>query len=116
MENQNEVAEKQKENNGKEQIGNYFQYVVQIIKDPDQLLSENVRGKHQFGLITIIIFLALVALSSIVTIFNYLDSLRYFGFSDYFNYFERAIAYGVALAGIIFVFKSFAEKKAENMI
>ncbi|WP_405096750.1 hypothetical protein [Oceanobacillus sp. FSL H7-0719] len=114
MENQNEVAEKQKENNGKEQIGNYFQYVVQIIKDPDQLLSENVRGKHQFGLITIIIFLALVALSSIVTIFNYLDSLRYFGFSDYFNYFERAIAYGVALAGIIFVFKSFAEKKGRK--
>lgn len=114
MESQNEMTEKQKGNNGKEQIGNYFQYIVQIIKDPDQLLSENVRGKHQFGLITIIVFLALVALSSIVTIFNYLDSLRYFGFSDYFNYFERAIAYGVALAGIIFVFKSFAEKKGRK--
>lgn len=110
LENQNGAEEKQKGNNGKEQLGNYFQYVMQIIKNPDQLLSENPQGKHQFGLITIIAFLVLVALSSIVTIFNYLDSLRYFGFADYFNYFERAISYGVALTGIIFVFKNFAEK------
>ncbi len=114
MENQNQAAEKQKDNNGKEQLGNYFQYAVQIIKKPDEFLLENAQGKHQFGLVTMIVFLVLVALSSIVTIFNYYDSLRYFGFSDYFSYFERAIAYGAALAGLIFVFKNYAEKQGRK--
>lgn len=111
--NQNEV-EKQKENNGKERQLGYFQYVLQAIKDPEHLLSNKAQGKHQFGLFTLIAFIVLVLLSSIVGIFGYLDSLSYFGFSDYFNYFERAISYAVALGLVLLMFKNIAEKNGNT--
>ncbi|WP_339226931.1 hypothetical protein NSQ77_15400 [Oceanobacillus sp. FSL K6-2867] len=109
--NQNEVAA---DNKGKEgQLGNYFQYVVQVIKNPDYILSDETQGKQQFGLITLIAFLGLILLSNIVGIFTYLDALRYLGFSDYFDYFERTLAYGAALALLIFVFKNVANKNGK---
>ncbi len=111
MENQDQVIiEKPEGPNRKEQLDNYFQYVIQAIKDPDHLLSDEVKGKHQFGLITLIAFLGLVLLSNLVGIFQYLDALRYLGFSDYFDYFDRTISYGVTLALLILFFKNNASK------
>ncbi|MBP2075840.1 hypothetical protein [Oceanobacillus polygoni] len=113
--NQNEVVEKQEDNKGKEgKLGNYFQYVMQVIKEPDHLLSDETQGKQQFGLITLIAFLGLILLSNVIGIFTYLDALRYLGFSDYFNYFERTIAYAVALALLLFVLKNVANKNGKT--
>ncbi|MDO6450446.1 hypothetical protein [Oceanobacillus profundus] len=115
MENQNEAVEKQKENKWKGgQLGNYFQYVMQVIKNPDHLLSDGTQSKQQFGLITLIAFLGLILLSNVIGIFTYLDALRYLGFSDYFNYFERTIAYALALALLMFVFKNVAAKNGKS--
>lgn len=115
MENQNEVMEKKKGNNGNEgKLGNYFQYVKQVLKDPDHVLSDETQSKQQFGLITLIAFLGLILLSNIVGIFTYLDALRYLGFSDYFDYFERTIAYAAALALLMFVFKNVANKNGKT--
>jgi len=115
MDNQNNVlAEKPEEPKSKGQLDNYFQYVMQTIKEPGHLLSGEAKGKHQFGLITIIAFLGLILLSNVVGIFRYLDGLRYFGFGDYFDYFESTISYGVALALLMLVFQNMASKNGNN--
>jgi hypothetical protein len=112
MENQKETVERK---DGKEgQLGNYFQYVMNILKNPDGVLTEETQGKRQFGLITLIAFLVLVVLTNFVGVLGYLDTLSYLGFSDYFNYFERAIAYGAALALLLFMFKNIAEKNGKK--
>ncbi len=111
MENQNEVVvEKQEGPKNKGQLDNYFQYVIQAIKDPDHLLTDEVKGKHQFGLITLVVFLGLVLLRNLVGIFQYLEAIKYFGFGDYFDYVDSTISIGVALALIILVFKNNASK------
>ena len=74
MENQNEVMEKKKGNNGNEgKLGNYFQYVKQVLKDPDHLLSDETQSKQQFGLITLIAFLGLILLEFTTSSIRFLN-------------------------------------------
>lgn len=105
------VVDEQKEKPKSGQVDNYFQYVLKTLKEPDSILTEEAKGKHQFGLITIIAFLVLIFLSNFLSFFEYLDMARYFGFSDYFNYFHRTISYAIALAVLILVYQNVASKK-----
>lgn len=117
MNNQNETEPtvKSTEKPTKEgSLQNYFQYAMDVLKNPDTHLSTNVNGKQQFGIITIIFFLVLVILNSLTGILGYMDTLRYFGFNDYFNYFERGLSFALAIAAVILVFKKVAEKNGNE--
>lgn len=112
MESQNktEVVESQEKPSGSGQQDSYVQYIIQTIKNPEDILSDKFKAKHQFGLITMIAFLILILISNLVGLIPQSDYLEYYGFSDYFTYFNSAISYALALFILLFVFKNNAAK------
>ncbi|WP_010098228.1 hypothetical protein [Ornithinibacillus scapharcae] len=112
MENQNkaEIVDGQEKPSGNGQINNYVQYIVQTIKHPEDILSDKFQAKHQFGLITMISFLALILISNLLGLVSQKELLEYFGFKDYFSYFNSTISYALALILLLFVFKNQAAK------
>lgn len=112
MESQNktEVVDRQEKLAGNVQINNYVQYIVQTLKKPEDILSDKFNAKHQFGLVTIIAFLVLILISNLLALIPQKEYLEFYGFKDYFAYFNSTISYALALILLLLVFKNQAAK------
>ncbi|WP_284140836.1 MULTISPECIES: hypothetical protein [unclassified Virgibacillus] len=95
----------------------YFQFVKETIQTPDLILSNDYKGYHMFGLINMIVFVALIILSEFIgTMTLYGEFSSYFtSFEDYFDHFSRAISYAIALAALLPVYKWYAEKLGSKL-
>lgn len=92
---------------------NYFDFILQTIKNPSDILSNESKGYYTYGLINIGIFILLIMFNSLLGSVFYLSRIRW-GFDIIFGSFSRGIAYAVAITLVILVFKHFANKQGES--
>ncbi|MUK89812.1 hypothetical protein GMD78_15695 [Ornithinibacillus sp. L9] len=109
---QNPVQHDSGEDKDKPDIS-YIDFLIQTIKNPDGILTNEPKGYHTYGMINIIAFIVLVMVNSLVG--RLIVVVRYNSdFGNVFNYLSRGIAYLVAIAILLAVFKHFANKNGHT--
>lgn len=109
---ENQAPENNSNNDAHKQtnpIQDYFQFIMETFKKPENVLNSQFNGKHLFGLTNMIIYLVLLVLSSSISqaiLFRDID----WNMGSTFDHFERPLAYAIALAILLPVYKTYAEK------
>ncbi|HLR81091.1 MAG TPA: hypothetical protein VK119_11065 [Bacillota bacterium] len=97
---------------GTQQV-NYFQFLLQTVKEPDSVLNHKYKGFHMYGIISMSALIVLMILSSIVS-----TAVVYDGFDwqigTFSDHLYRPLAYAVPLGILIAVYKWRAEKEGKQ--
>ncbi|MDG5789105.1 hypothetical protein QA612_16735 [Evansella sp. AB-P1] len=116
MSEQSELKEEQTEQVeevGKEQKLNYFQFLLQMFKKPEDILSKEFKGYELFGLINVVAILMLIFFSYFVQNVTLFTGTAWFawGFSQSI---KHAISFTIPLVTVIFLFNWYGNKEGNK--
>lgn len=95
---------------GREDAANYFSELMGLFKRPDDFFTDTYRGQKLFGLINLVVLVALLAFATFVT-----RAAIDFDFDDVLYGMKYGLAIAIPLAAVLFVFPWYAKQQGNEL-